>query len=258
MRELHRMIDHASIEEGFARKEFFLEYMPIVSLDDGHCVGAEALTRWRRGSRVVPPGDFIPIMENTPFSGRLTYWVIDTVAAELSEWLRAHPEIQVSINVPPEILGRGGLVYAGERSGLREFARQVVLEVTERGVPDLLGLQALIGIPATGVRLALDDVMMSGTNLALLTRCPFNIIKVDQKLVQQIGPGNPRPEWLEGVAAFLHSTRLDVIAEGVETAFQASALRGSGIKLAQGFHFFHPTSVAGLMDFHARNAWGRA
>jgi EAL domain-containing protein (putative c-di-GMP-specific phosphodiesterase class I) len=149
-------------------------------------------------------------------------------------------------------------VYAGERSGLREFAGQVVLEITERGVPDLLGLQALIGVPATGVRLALDDVTISGTNLALLTRCPFTIIKVDQKLVQQIGPGNPRPEWLQGVAAFLHSTRLDVIAEGVETAFQASALRESGIKFAQGFYFARPTSVAGLTEFHARTASGRA
>jgi FixJ family two-component response regulator/EAL domain-containing protein (putative c-di-GMP-specific phosphodiesterase class I) len=256
--EFLRMIDHDAIEEGFARNEFFLEYMPIVSLDDGHCIGAEALTRWRRGSKVVPPCEFIPIMENTPFSGRLTYWVIDTVAAELSGWLRAYPEVDISINVPPEILGRGGLAYAGEKSGLREFARQVILEITERGVPDLLGLRALVGVPDAGVRLALDDVTMTGTNLALLTRCPFTIIKVDQKLIQQIEPGNPQPEWLQGVTALLQSTRLDVVAEGVETAFQVAALRRSGVRLAQGFYFAHPTSVAGLMDFHSRSESSRA
>jgi len=188
----------------------------------------------------------------------LTYWVMDMVAAELSDWLRTHPEVHVSINVPPEILGRGGLMYAAEKSGLREFARQLVLEITERGIPDLLGLHALSGIPDTGVRLALDDVTMSGTNLALLTRCPFTIIKVAHTLVQQIGPSNPHPEWLQGIAALLQTTRLDVVAEGVETAFQAAVLRRSGVRLAQGFYFARPTSPAGLTAFHAGNKAGRA
>lgn len=245
------MIDYSAIEAGFAQGEFFLQYLPTVSLDDGRCVGAEALTRWRRPSGIAPPDQFIPILENTPLSGRLTYWVIDTVAAELSDWLRTHPEVHVSINVPPEILGRGGLGYAGEKSGLLEFARQIVLEITERGIPDHLGLQAIAAAPDYGIRVALDDVTMSGANLALLARCPFAIIKIDRAAVQQIGPKNPHPPWLEGLAALLRTTRLDVIAEGVETAHQAAALREAGVKLAQGFYFARPTSAAGLRAFHA-------
>ena len=246
-------IDYRAIEEGLDGDEFFLEYMPTVSLLDGHCTGAEALARWRRPSGVVLPADFIPLLENTPLSGRLTYWVIDTVAAELTPWLRANPSVHVGINVPPEILGRGGLAYASEKSGLREFAKQLVLEITERGVPDLLGLKALVDLPQTGVRLALDDVTMSGANLAILTRCPFSIIKLDHKLVQQIGPGNPSPEWLQGIAALLQTTQLDVVAEGVESEFQATALKASGVKHAQGFFFAHPMSAAGLAEFHARS-----
>lgn len=252
------MIDQKAIEEGLDRGEFSMEYMPIVSLDDGRCVGAEALVRWHRLSGVVLANEFIPMVENTPLSGRLTYWMMDRVAAELSDWLRTYREVYVSLNVPPEILGRGGLAYAAEKSGLREFARQLVLEITERGVPDLLGLQALIGIPNTGVRLALDDVTMSGVNLAILTRCPFTIIKVAHTLVQQIGPGNPHPEWLQGIAALVQTTRLDVVAEGVETAFQVAALREGGVQLAQGFYFARPTSAAGLTEFHAGNKAGRA
>jgi EAL domain-containing protein (putative c-di-GMP-specific phosphodiesterase class I) len=246
------VIDQRAVEEGLARGEFFLEYMPIVSLDDGRCVGAEALARWRRPSGIVFPDAFIPVIENTPLSGRLTYWVIDTVAEELSAWLRACPEVLVSINVPPEILGRGGLAYAAEKSGLREFARQVVLEITERGVPDLLGLQALAGMPDTGVRLALDDVTLSGANLAILTRCPFTFIKLDLMLLQKIVPGTPHPEWLRGIETLLQSARLDVVAEGVETTFQAAALRECGIKLAQGYCFSRAISVAALIAFHDR------
>jgi EAL domain-containing protein (putative c-di-GMP-specific phosphodiesterase class I) len=182
--------------------------------------------------------------------------VIDTVAAELSGWLRAHPQVHLSINVPPEVLGRGGLAYAAEKSGLREFASQLVLEVTERGVPDLLGLQALVAIPDIGVRLALDDVSMSGANLAILTRSPFTFIKVDRALIRQITPQMPHPTWLQGIAALLRTTQLDVVAEGVETEFQATALRQCGISLGQGFHFARPTSAAGLIEFHGRNGGG--
>ena len=84
------MIELNAIQEGLAKGEFFLEYQPICSLKSNHCVGAEALSRWRRGPTVVPPDEFIPYIENTPLSGLLTYWVIETVGRELGSWLRAH------------------------------------------------------------------------------------------------------------------------------------------------------------------------
>src|SRR3954469_15828787 len=103
------MITLDSMRSGLARGEFFLEYLPTVSLADGRCTGAEALARWRRPTGVVRPDDFIPLIEGTPLSGVLTYWVFETVAQELGDWLRAHKEASIGINVPPEILGRGGL-----------------------------------------------------------------------------------------------------------------------------------------------------
>ena len=247
------MIDLDEIAAGLAQNEFFLQYMPTVSLDDGTCVGAEALVRWRRPSGIVQPDAFIPLVENTPLSGLLTYWVIDAVAAELCGWLRANPQVHIGINVPPEILGRGGLAYAGDKSGLTEFARQIILEITERGVPDRLGLDAMIkGTSLMGVRFALDDVAMNGTNLALVTRCPFSVIKISRTVVQQVRQGQPHPEWLHGLAALLPGSCLDVIAEGVETEYQAKTLRSAGIRLAQGFYFSRPISAAALLAFHAQ------
>jgi EAL domain-containing protein (putative c-di-GMP-specific phosphodiesterase class I) len=248
------MVDFNAVITGFEQGEFFLRYLPTVSINDGQCVGAEALIRWRRPSGIVAAHEFIPLMENTPLSGILTYWVIDKVAAELCGWLRAHPEAFISINVPPEILGRGGMAYAIQKSGLREFTQQLIFEITERGIPDLLGLKGIItGAEGFGIRFALDDVSMSGTNLAILTRCPFNIIKIDLATVQQIVPESPHPDWLQGLSAMLPTLRVDVIAEGVETAYQAATLREAGIKLAQGFYFAHPTSAAGLQEFYERN-----
>jgi EAL domain-containing protein (putative c-di-GMP-specific phosphodiesterase class I) len=97
---------------------------------------------------------------------------------------------------------------------------------------------------------------MSGANLAILTRCPFSIIKIDRSAVHEIVPGTPRPEWLQGLAAILPTLQVDVVAEGVETAYQAEALGEAGIRFAQGFYFARPTSATGLQEFHARRNKG--
>src|SRR5262249_28529742 len=79
---LSHMISVDAIRAGLTQGEFFLEYLPTVTLAEERCVGGEALARWRRASGVVPPGKFIPLIEETPVSGLLTYWVIETVTKE--------------------------------------------------------------------------------------------------------------------------------------------------------------------------------
>jgi sensor c-di-GMP phosphodiesterase-like protein len=232
------------------RGELYVVYLPIVTLSDQRCIGAEALVRWRRGNVVLQPIDFLHVAHNTPISGRLTYWVIDTVAAELGPWLAEHPQMHISINVPPEILGRGGLEYAATRSGLRARMDQIVLEITEHGVPDQLGIDALNAMAERGVRIALDDVALSGVNLALLARCNFRIIKLDRRLTGQLTAGSPAPQWLAGLASLLRNTPIQVIAEGVESLHQASALQAAGVQMAQGYLFSTPLTVRELQAYY--------
>jgi sensor c-di-GMP phosphodiesterase-like protein len=240
---------HSALQAG----EFRLHYLPTVRLEDGRCVGAEALIRWRRDGVWVPPMDFMPDTERTPLAGLITYWVIDTVAAELKDWLRAHPAAHVSINVPPDVLGRGGLEYAAVKSGLSEVRGQVVVEVTERGVPDEQGLMALDQMARDGVRVALDDVRLNGANLALLSRCHFEVIKLDQQLVQELRPGAPAPQWLQGLRALLAATRLEVVAEGVEREAQRELLAQAGVTLGQGHLFSDALPAAEFMAWYARH-----
>jgi sensor c-di-GMP phosphodiesterase-like protein len=84
------MIELREIYDALNDDEFFLEYQPIVALDDARWVGVEALIRWQRADGLVMPNDFIPLAENTPLSGLITYWVIERVALELGAWLRAN------------------------------------------------------------------------------------------------------------------------------------------------------------------------
>jgi EAL domain-containing protein (putative c-di-GMP-specific phosphodiesterase class I) len=246
------MITIEAIQAGLANGEFYLEYMPTISLVDGRCVGAEALSRWRRPSGMVPPDEFIGIVEGSHLSGTLTYWVFETVANELGDWLRAHKDAHIGVNVPPQILGRGGLDWVAAKTGLSEIRTQIILEVTERGIPDSLGVATLEAVARSGIRVALDDVTLTGANLAVLSRCALDLIKTDRSLVAQITADSPKPSWLVGLSGVIQASGVSVICEGVETAAQAEVLREAGIQMAQGYYFSHPISAEGLKSFYSR------
>lgn len=243
------MIDLEMIREGLDRNEFFLEYLPIVSLEPERCVGAEALLRWQRPTGIVFPDDFVRLVENTPLSGLLTYWVIDRVAAEMGDWLRKHDGVEMHINVPPEILGRGGLEYAAQKSGLYDVRHKLVLEITERGVPDQLGLHAIDLAARQGVRVALDDVRIDPASVMVLSRCNAQIIKIDKSVLLDNGVEGAMPRWAEALSVLLKTTDLEVIAEGVETAEQLAMLKTAGVRRVQGHYFSHPLRAAAFLDY---------
>jgi sensor c-di-GMP phosphodiesterase-like protein len=229
----------------------FLEYLPVVSLQDHRCVGGEALIRWRRGSRIVQPLEFIPLIENTPVSGLVTYWVIDTVAHELGAWLRAHDGVHLAINVPPEVFGRGGLEYAAAKADLLDIAYKFVLEITERGVPDKLGVEALNTRPRDGVLVALDDVCANDASLLVASQVRVDIVKIDKSCVDRMIGENWSPKEIWALASLIRAAHVAVIAEGVETRAQVEILRNAGIGMAQGWFFSHPLSAVDFMAYFA-------
>jgi sensor c-di-GMP phosphodiesterase-like protein len=249
------MIGPAEIREGLNRGEFFLEYLPTILLTDGRCLGAEALIRWRRPEGVVPPGEFIPVAEESYLGGMLTYSIFDLLTSELGAWLEANREAYIGINVPPEIVGRGGMAYAAEKSGLFRYGSQLMLEITERGVPDAMGVASINDFKTLGLRIALDDVtFVHSANLAILARCDFDAIKLDKSLIDEITPDSPAPEWLSSMTALVDSSKLMVIAEGVETQHQFEVLRAARLHAAQGFYFSRPIPAESFMTFYRERA----
>jgi EAL domain-containing protein (putative c-di-GMP-specific phosphodiesterase class I) len=168
----------------------------------------------------------------------------------LGDWLRRNEDVHLSLNVPPEILGRGGLEYVAARVGLLDLARKLVLEVTERSVPDKMGVDALVEASNRyGLRVALDDVDVSGANLIVLARCRVAIIKLDKAAVVDLGQGGEEPAWLAGLSSLLRTTPMEVIVEGVESAAQRDILRRAGITMAQGYFFSPPLRAKPFLDF---------
>ena len=248
------MIDLNDIRAGLDNDEFFLEYLPIISLKNNRCVGAEALIRWQRPSGVVPPLDFIPIVENTILSGPITYWVIETAAQELGDWLRTNNNIHLSFNIPPEILGRGSLGYVANKSELHDVASsKFILEVTERGIPDRLGIEELNDASNSGVRIALDDVWVRNGNPVIMCRTRADIIKIDKAFMDEMLLESWSPKKILALSNIVRTSDIDVIAEGVESAVQVEILREAGIHMAQGWYFSRPLSAENFEAFFYAN-----
>ncbi len=251
------MIDLDAIRLGLERGEFFLEYLPTLRLSDGACLGAAALIRWRRPEGVVPPLDFIPQIERTPLSGLVTYWTMETAAAELGGWLRGTDGVHVAFNIPPELLGRGALEFVARKAGLADLAGKLVLEITERGIPDQIGVDALASRSGPGrfIRIAIDDVGTDSNGVAALARAHFDIIKLDKSVTDQVAGGATLP-LVQAVVAMANASRAEVVAEGVEREEQRKVLEGAGVHMAQGWLFSRSLPAAGFLEFAERNARG--
>ena len=236
------------IKTALNNSEFYLEYMPTVSLDDNRCVGAEALIRWRHLGEEISPLEFIPVIENTAVSGLVTFWVIEEVGRELGDWLRDHDDVHIGINIPPEILGRGGLEYAASKAGLIDVADRLILEITERGFPDKQAIESLAFRGKT--KIAIDDFGTGDSNIVHYSQMDADLIKLDKYFIDQVIEGKPIPKIVKGLTAFALAMDLELIAEGVESKFQVKVLKDLGVHMVQGWYFSKPLTADSFIKFH--------
>lgn len=237
----------AALERG----EFFIEYQPLVHLDDGSVHGAEALVRWCHPQHgVLGPDRFIPLAENTGLIVPLGRWVLQEAVRQARFWQTRHSDggpLRINVNLSPTQLHHPRLVADTvdvlERSGLEPGA--LCLEVTESaliGADDDL-LKPLRQLAEMGVDIALDDFGTGYSNLANLRRLPVSVLKLDRSFTQgmQQHPVDPVDlKIVEGIVQLAHSLELAVTVEGVETGAQAQQLRELGCDTAQGWYYARP------------------
>ncbi|MFV2119708.1 putative bifunctional diguanylate cyclase/phosphodiesterase [Streptomyces sp. Act-28] len=233
------------------RGEFFIEYQPLVHLDDGTVHGAEALVRWCHPQHgVLGPDRFIPLAEHTGLIVPLGRWVLEEAVRQAGFWEHRHADggpLRINVNLSPTQLHHPGLVGditdVLERSGLAPGA--LCLEVTESALigadEDLL--KPLRQVAEMGVDIALDDFGTGYSNLANLRRLPVSVLKLDRSFTRgmQQHPADPVDlKIVEGIVSLAHSLELAVTVEGVETAVQAEQLRALGCDTAQGWYYARP------------------
>ena len=237
-----------SLRRAVQRSEFHLVYHPIVRVDTGRIKGFEALLRWKHPELgLIPPGDFIPVAEETGMIVPLGRWVLEAACRTAKRWHDAHDAEwlpTISVNVSPFQLLHPGLVgdvrEALDGAGLgAEFLR---LEITESALLDDIdrGLEVLSRLAELGVGLEIDDFGTGYSSLSYLSQLPVHALKIDRSFLKQMTSDKNRLNIVSAVVSLAHSLELEVIAEGVEEEAQLTELKRLGCDFAQGFKFALP------------------
>ena len=248
-----------AIREGLRRKEFYLVYQPQVDLKTGRWVGAEALLRWRRSTgEHVRPDHFIAVAEESNLIEEITDHVFELAAADLAGLFMKYPNFHISINLSasemqsPEVVPRLRNFIA-HVTGAR--ARNFMFEATERSLikPDQ-ATPILAEIRGMGSSVAIDDFGTGYSSLSYLQRLSTDYLKIDKSFVNAIDTASVKNHVVAHIIGLGKDLRLRLIAEGVETAEQASYLRDRGVEYAQGWHFARPMAIGQLADSLTRKA----
>lgn len=237
--ELRHALQHAEFEPYF---------QPIHRLGDGTVAGYEALLRWHHPRRgLLPPSEFMRVAQD---SGQLE--VIDWQLYERVCRRMAKPDTGsafVTINVPPQHLRRAGferrLLHLVERSGLAPG--RLVIEITEGALLDdpLRVRDTLERLRDSGVQAALDDFGTGYSSLSYLHSLPLRMLKIDRAFVSELDRPGARSanSVVVAILALARALGIEVIAEGIETAVQHTALQAMGCDYAQGFLFAYPAPL---------------
>ena len=234
------------------RREFFLEYQPVVDLQTGRWIGAEALVRWRRrDGQILPPNSFIPVAEESGVITSITACVAEIVSSDLPGLLEIDPDFFISLNFSaldlcsPSTVSLVRMLLSTTNAGTRNIA----IEVTERAM--MQGNKArdvLAAIRSLGVEIGIDDFGTGYSSLSSLHKLGLDVLKIDKTFIDNIATDGATSQVVPHIIEMAHSLKLRLVAEGVETEEQAEFLRRRGVQYSQGWLFSKAIPVDALRE----------
>jgi diguanylate cyclase (GGDEF)-like protein/PAS domain S-box-containing protein len=238
------------LREGVARGEFRLDYQAVVDLGRHQIIGYEALVRWEHPTAgELPPGEFIPLAEETGLIVGLGEWVLTEACTEATRLCRLHGRpMHMSVNVSARQLHHPDFLRhvrrALDTSAL--MPQLLTLELTESTLlqSDDRVARTLQTIKELGVVLALDDFGTGYASLAYLRQFPIDVVKIDRSFTANVQNLEGDLVLLKGIIDLGHALELNLVAEGIETSEQHTIVRKLGCQQAQGFYFGRPSHPA--------------
>ena len=240
------MIFPKALEEG----EFLVYYQPKIAIDGGHIAGAEALCRWMHNGHLVPPGEFIPVLEQGLDICKLDFYMLDTVCKDIRRWLDSGKNaVRVSVNFSRRHLSDMNLlehiIQIVDRNNVPHEYIEIELTETTTDVEFKDLKRTIRGLQQSGISTSVDDFGIGYSSLNLIKEIPWDVLKLDKTLLPDKGDENPvqKGVMFKYVIAMAQEMGLECIAEGVETAEQVQLLADNKCNLAQGFYFDKPLPV---------------
>jgi diguanylate cyclase (GGDEF)-like protein/PAS domain S-box-containing protein len=237
------------LREAIDKEQFVLHYQPKVSLSTGRVTGVEALIRWndpRTG--LVPPGRFIPVLEETGMIYEVGRWAMRTAIAQFLRWRAAGlAAVRIAVNVSPlQLRNRGFVDEIRSNVDIDPFAAEgLELEITESMIMEDIkhNVASLRAIRDMGVRIAIDDFGTGFSSLSYLSKLPVDSLKIDRSFVTEMTTDATGLELVSMIIKLAQALRLKVVAEGVETTEQSQLLKLLNCDEMQGFLFSKPVPV---------------
>ncbi len=238
----------AALRVALTRGEFELRFQPQVCLRTGRIVGTEALIRWQReGLGLIGPGEFLPVAAESGLMGEIDDWVLDEACHQARRWHESTGQaIRISVNLSTLQARTGGLrtrvMQALEKAAIPpallelELTEGVLLEDAHHAAADLEALHRL------GVRISIDDFGTGFSSLARLASLHVDRLKIDKSFVETLDEPNSMAI-VRAVVGLGRALRIEVVAEGVETANQLDQVRAIGCDAVQGYFTGYPVDA---------------
>ena len=242
-----------SLRRALERNELEMYYQPQVDAVSGRICGVEALMRWNHPARgVVLPDEFLPFAEAHGLMLPLAQWMLDAVCRDMRHWRGATGrDIKLALNLSPKYLDYPGYAESISEALLRhdidparievEISENICIVNPERAISQLQELGRI------GVSVAIDDFGTGYSSLSYLHRFPIHTIKIDQTFVSQIVDRDGHYPVVLAMISISRGLKLNLIAEGVETAVQAEYLLANGCEMMQGHRFHRPMPLDALL-----------
>ncbi|MGB5064105.1 MAG: GGDEF domain-containing phosphodiesterase, partial [Candidatus Competibacter sp.] len=239
--DLENSLRHA-VDQG----QLVMYYQPKWDFHVRAITGAEALIRWDHPKfGLLSPARFIPIAEDSGLVLPLGEWALRETVREIGQLhRRGFPGLRVAVNLSGRQFHQPGLVdlvhevlsqdgFDPTRLEL-ELTESILMHHTEDNISTLKGFKSM------GLRLAIDDFGTGYSSLSYLQRFPVDVLKIDRSFIMHLPASTSSAAIVDAIVTLAHGLRLDVVAEGVETAEQLAFLQAHGCDEGQGFYFGHP------------------
>jgi diguanylate cyclase (GGDEF)-like protein len=235
------------------RGEMHLVYQPVIALPSREIIGVEALLRWNNPTLGdVPPGEFIPIAEDTGSILQIGAWVLWESCTALASLAAAGHRLELGVNVSARQLSQPDFpLWVRQTLSHAQFSpTKLSLELTETSLlrPDSVSVGNVRTLEKMGVRVALDDFGTGYSSLTWLRDHPFGSIKVDRSFVANIQKQESSRAIVSAIIRMAKDVGCTVTAEGVETEEQLRILESLGCDHAQGFLIARPVSIGILLS----------
>jgi len=252
--EAHHQL--SEIKQALSNKEFKLFYQPKVNMRTGQVFGAEALIRWIHPEKgLIPPLDFLPLIEGTDLEIQVGGWVINEALQQLDSWQQEGLNLEVSINVSSHHLQSPVFFDQLEEALIRypdvppQELQLEILESSNLGDINIVSDIIQRCQNELGLTVALDDFGTGYSSLTHLRSLSANTIKIDQTFVHSMLENSDDLALIEGIISLAKTFGLDVIAEGVETTEHGTLLMRIGCDCAQGYGIARPMPAADMIDW---------